>query len=198
MSELLETIHYKGYPIKIYLDDHAESPDEWGNDERFLVFDHRDICVKREGFNPTDIFDDNEKVEGYHVFRCYAYIHGGIALAVESHSFPDSRWDVSFKGFWLIKRMKGTWRREHALEAARRLCKTWNKYLAGEVYGYRGPEESCWGFYDKEQMILEAKDEIDYMIREKNKKHFHKLKAYIKHHVPLQSRRSLSLTLQTI
>lgn len=198
MSELLETITYRKYPIEIYYDDMSESPNNWGDDEQFLVFDHRDFSVRREGFNPADIYEQNEHIKGYFVFRCYAYIHSGVALAVQNHSFPDSRWDVSFKGFWIIKRQKGTWTEEQALKAAKSLCKIWNQYLSGEVYGYKGPENSCWGFYDKEDMIAQAKDEIDHMISRKCKKHYETLKAYIRYRVPLQCRCTLISTLQMI
>lgn len=39
MSELLETITYRKYPIEIYYDDMSASPNDWGDDEQFLVFD---------------------------------------------------------------------------------------------------------------------------------------------------------------
>lgn len=39
MSELLETITYRKYPIEIYYDDMSTSPNDWGDDEQFLVFD---------------------------------------------------------------------------------------------------------------------------------------------------------------
>jgi len=166
------------YLIKIFPDESAESPNEWGDEERFLVFDHRDFYVQRDGFDPKDIFEDGEKVKGYHVFRCYAYIHSGVALSVGSHSFPDARWDVSFKGFWLIKREKGTWTRAQALKAATDLCDTWNQYLSGDVYGYEiskvlsvdedgNPDEleeldSVWGYYGESECLKEAESIVEY------------------------------------
>lgn len=169
----METVEEKKigkYLIKIYPDDGNESPNDWWDDEKFLIFDHRDLYVERDGFNPDDIFENGETVKGYHVFRCYAYIHGGVALDVDSHTFPDARWDVSFKGFWLIKRVKGTWTRKHALTAALDLCKTWNQYLSGDVYCYKiyneNDEEidSCWGYYGVESCMEAAEDIVNYLI----------------------------------
>ena len=135
--ECVEKFRNENKLLRIYQDKLSESPDQWGDDGRFLVFDHRDFCVKRKEFNPRDIYDNGEKVKGYHVFRCYAYIHSGVALSVGPNGrWPDQRWDVSFKGFWLIKREKGTWTIEQAKKVAEDLCKTWNQYLSGDVYGF--------------------------------------------------------------
>lgn len=173
---------YKNHKIVIYQDENYDSPDEWGDDDLFLIFDHRDFCIKRKGFDPAEIFENGEKMKGYHVFRCYAYIHSGIALSVGGHSFPDARWDVSFKGFWLVKRVKGwSWRREVARKIAEGFCETWNQYLSGDVYGFRlfsldenGKKleeiDSCWGFYGDEgieQIIEECKSTIDYQLEKK-------------------------------
>ncbi len=45
-----------GNILKVIQDDSAESPDAWGNTDVFLVYDHRQFDVKREGFKPEDIF----------------------------------------------------------------------------------------------------------------------------------------------
>ena len=172
----METIEEKrigDYLIKIFPDDSAESPDAWGDDGRFLVFQHRQFQVDREGFKPREIFDNNMKVKGYFVFQCFAYIHSGVALSVADHDFPDARWDVSSTGYWLIKREKGTWTRELALKAAQNLCSTWNDYLSGCACGYeilRGDEEefrdSCYGYYTTEEAIAAAENVIKFYMEE--------------------------------
>lgn len=45
------------YRIEIQQDKHVESPDSWGNEKLFLVFDHRQFNVEREGFEPDDIYN---------------------------------------------------------------------------------------------------------------------------------------------
>src|SRR3990172_6163906 len=83
---------YKGYTIKIIPDDNAESPDEWGNEDVFLVGYHRDFSVERNEIvtegqcwaiftrNPDE--DEKEVVDAlrkqYHVFGLEAYIHSGV------------------------------------------------------------------------------------------------------------------------
>jgi len=149
--------------IEISYDDMAMSPDDWGCEDQFVIFDHRDFCVQRDGIDGQEIFEAGEKLKGYHIFRCYAYIHSGVALSVGSHNFPDARWDVSFKGFWVIKRQKGTWTREQAKKAAEGLCDSWNQYLSGDVYYYNITDvetdeviDSCGGFYGLDECMEEA------------------------------------------
>jgi hypothetical protein len=182
--EAIEEKRIGNYLIKIFPDEDPESPNDWGDEERFLVFDHRQFYVERKGFSPRDIYAHGGKVKGYYVFRCYAYIHSGVALAVESHSFPDARWDVSSTGWWLIKREKGTWTRKAALKAAEELCETWNEYLSGDVYGYKIFEtkdgcdtedddsmdelDSCWGFYGQEYCMTEAESLVNHYIKKDN------------------------------
>lgn len=200
MSNLIETIPYKGYEIKVYYDDDAQSPDDWENEDAFLVYDHRDFTVKREGFDPFDIFEamrqerPMELFDGYYYFPVYAYIHSGVALKLGSgDGFPDRQWDVSFKGFALVQHdEKNGWTtKEKAREVAQAIVDEWNMYLSGDVYGYDSGVDSCWGFYGDEgrkEMISEAKGEIDYEVNKKFKRHFAKVKAWIRNKVPLTKR----------
>lgn len=178
-DDLKEKIEYKGEEIKIFYDTDADSPDTWGNDELFLVYDHREFCVKRKGFDPKEIFDHTNETEkmfykGHYVFPLYAYIHSGVSLSLGKTSYPfTDRWDTSFAGFVLVKQIKGwSYHREKALKAAESLVEEWNMYLGGEVYGYSTEHGSCWGFYGNsglEEAISEAKAEIDYYLEEKQK-----------------------------
>ena len=121
-------------------------------------------------------YDGKYKDAKYWVFKCYAYIHSGVALSVGSAAgFPDQRWDVSSTGFFLVQRDKGTYTVEAAKKVAEGICSSWNMYLSGEVYGYKTVDKeggdagySCWGYYgeeSKKEMISEAKAEIDSDIR---------------------------------
>lgn len=177
MENLHSTVKYKGHTIKIYYDDDPQSPDEWGNDDVFLVYEHRDFCIKRPGFDPEEIFETFQKknmFEGFHIFPVYAYIHSGVALSLGRNTYPFTcPWDTSFKGFALVKRQKGYWKREKAFEIAQSLIKEWNQCLSGEVFGYNSDCGSCWGFYGEEEiprMIEEAKAEIDAFEKEKQAK----------------------------
>jgi len=167
----LETITYKDYEIEIHQDEDAESPDSWGNDDCFLVYDHRDFTIKRKGFEPRELWEDGRAfINGYHVFRVNAYIHSGIVLSLGKYPFND-RWDVSTTGYVLVKRGKGwSWTREKASKIAESIITEWNQYLSGEVYGYNSEAGGCCGFYGnegKKQMIEEAEAEIDSLIKMK-------------------------------
>lgn len=197
MSEIIETIQYKGHKIKVFIDEDTESPDNWGNDEIFLVYDHNQFYVKREGFNPTDIFESmqtgKKTYDGYWFFPVYAYIHSGVSLSLGRNKYPfTDRWDVSFKGFILVKCMKGSWwNQDKAYESAEGLIDEWNQYLGGEVYGYTSEVGGCCGFYGDEgmtQMIEEAKNEIDFYINKQIEEHLKQLKVWIKNRVPYQYR----------
>lgn len=179
----METVHsenYKGYEIEIYQSEEPDNPNEW-NDDIFLVYDHRDFFVKKEGFDPTFLYEEiwNKNkftYQGYWVLGVEAYIHSGVSLALKGSKkaamFPDRRWDVSFKGFILVKRTKGTWTSEAAIATANASLKDWNNYLSGNIYGYEIEElgESCGGYYGdyNEGALKEAREIIDYVLKEKN------------------------------
>jgi len=172
-------IEYRDYEIEIVPDDSSQSPNDWGNDDHFLVYDHKDLYIEKEGFDPNKIFFDwyheegelfhQKTYEGYWVFGVDAYIHGGVHLALRGSSkaamLPDRRWDVSFKGFYLVKRQKGTWTEDEARVLAEGMIESWNQYLSGDVWGYNIPDlnESCWGYYGQEQCIEDAKNIIDHV-----------------------------------
>lgn len=195
-------IKYRGYDIEIRQDIHAESPDNWGNDEQFIVYDHRDFYVKRKGFNPTEIFEDWQAgktiFNGFWILPLYALIHSGVRLSL-GRSFggvDPGGWDTSFKGFVLIKRMKGTWTHAQARNQASGVITLWNEYLSGEVYGWETVAGSCWGYYGdykKNGMIEEAKASIDAYIHERMKRHFTQLKIWIKNKVPSMYRKPLTI-----
>lgn len=177
-SESVEEKRIGDYLIKILPDTDVPSPNEDdGDDTSFLVYDHRQFYVQREGFEPRAIFDHLEKgyktYNGYWAFVVYAYIHGGVALSVGGHNFPDARWDVSTTGFALVKREKGVYTRELALKSAKSIVEMWNEYLSGDFYGYEiygidadGEEtfvDSCWGYYGQENCMKEAESVLGYL-----------------------------------
>jgi len=206
---LHETIDYKAHVINIHYDEHAESPDSWGNDDVFLVYDHRQFFVERNGFNPDDIFETmqagKKTYDGYWFFPVYAYIHSGVSLSLGRTGYPfNCPWDTSFKGFALVKREKGwSYTEEKARKIALSIVEEWNDYLSGQVYGFVAETQdgehidSCWGFYGDEGMdeaISQAKGAIDWHIADQKKSHFEQLKTWIKNRVPLQYRSPLQLS----
>lgn len=231
MSYTEREIEYRGLTIKIIQDEDAQSPKDWENDDAFLVYDHRDFNVEVKGFDPTEIFEylkeskkkmfpvltyakrplglnADSKIETrydyYWVFPVYAYIHSGVSLSLGRTSYPfNDRWDVSFKGFALVKRQKGwTWTEEKAHKVAGGIVEEWNDYLSGNVYGFEVLDkdensiDSCWGFYgdpEKSGAIDDAKAYADAHIREGIKKHIDSVKQWIVNKVALIYREPFSI-----
>lgn len=200
MREPIDTIMYRNHEIKVYYDESGHSPDYWRDDAAFLVYDHRNFTVRVDGFNPQDIFDFTQEgkrvlYDGYYVFPVYAYIHSGVSLSLGRSGYPfNCRFDTSMKGFALVQRMAGCYNYDKAYERAQSLLKEWNTYLDGDVYGYMSPFGSCWGFYGKEgrdEMIEEAKGQIDYHAYQQNIKRQATLKMFIHHRVPYETRAKL-------
>lgn len=202
-----EKIEYHGYTIEVVQDEDCESPDKWGNDDMFLVYDHRQFCVERKGYDPESIFQhimETKKpmYEDYHVIPVYAYIHSGVALSLGSSFGQDpGGWDTSFRGFVLVKKMKGwSWRKDSARKCAKALIEEWNMYLSGDVYGVKllDPEgdevDACWGYYGEEgvkEAIAERKALADREIRNNLARRRDRLKQLIKARAPLEARWSI-------
>lgn len=204
------TINYKGFKIIIDNDSEcSENPGDWGNEESFLVYDHRDFYVKREGFDPNDIFETMQTgkklFEGYFYFPVYAYIHSGVSLSLGKMSYPfTDRWDVSFKGFALVKKQKGSYTMEKAYKIAEGEIDMWNDYLSGNVWNFRTEDkneemiDSCCGFYgdsEKSGLMDEAKSSIDYEIEKRRKAKQNKVKTLLSNHVPIEKRNELILSM---
>ena len=131
----MEDIYYEGYKIRIREDENADSPDDWGDDSLFLVYDHRQFNITRRGFHPINIYENGAIYEKeYWIFLVEAYIHSGISLSL----FVDKKqrnWDSGLSGYILASKNEFK-DLKIAYDAAEGLIKVWNQYLSGEVYGY--------------------------------------------------------------
>lgn len=127
----------------------------------------------------------------------YSYIHSGVTISTGSFGDP---WDSGQCGIIYVSKEKvreeyGVKRITSKLQAqvVERLegeIETFDQYLKGDIYGFNveGPysSDSCWGYYGdqgREDMVLEAKSNIDYAIARNNKKHLEQLKVWIKNKV---------------
>ncbi len=206
MSELIKEVEYKGCSIKIYQDEDAQSPDEWSNEDLFIVYDHRDFTIERKGFDPREIFENTQETQsmmfdGYHVFVLNAYIHSGVSLSLARDRYPfTDQWDVSTTGYVLVKKQKGwSLRRSKSYQIAQSLVDEWNQYLSGDIYGFQSEDEdgkdidSCWGFYghdfEKNGLLNDhARPSIDSYLKDRMAKRTEQVKRMIKNHVPLINR----------
>jgi hypothetical protein len=143
------------------------------------------------------------------------YDHSGVSISTAIHSYPfNDYWDSSFIGFILVT--KEQVRKEYNVkkiskklkEQVTRILeqeiKTFDQFMNGEIYGYViEPEEtekqlkpeitmnSCWGYYELDYAISEAKNVIYYEIEEQRKNKQLKVKTLIKKNVPLIKRQEI-------
>ena len=145
-----------GNILRVIQDENSESPDNWGDEDIFLVYDHRQFTVKREGFEPKDIFEyfencheqiENDRFDDYFIFPVDAYIHSDIHLSLtNTKNHPDSKWDVSTTGYVLVNKeyvdvngypSKHKTPEDFAKTIAEGLIETWNQYLSGDIWGFQ-------------------------------------------------------------
>lgn len=119
------------------------SPNIWEDQEVFLVYDHRQFDVRRNGFEPADIYyyttnkesEYKEIYKDYHIFKLYAHIHSGVVLYLNAKT----GFDISNTGYVIVKKDTESTAGEQvqyllARQKAECLLHDWNKYLSGEVY----------------------------------------------------------------
>jgi hypothetical protein len=189
----MEEEKYKGYTIKISQDEDAENPSEFNTDvgitymagSRYILgtepvtdpaqwrVDKR-LELKQE--DPRTRLDE-VMIE----YPVYAYIHGGVALALSPFSCP---WDSCQSGVIYISRKKAKemFRKRgmseedfqaRVKEFLEGYLRTFNQYISGEVYEYIIEDEDgevvggCCGFYgvDHEEsgLMESARSEVDCM-----------------------------------
>jgi len=214
-KDIVESIPYRGFNIEIMADDDAQSPEDMGDDNAFLVHYHRDCHIENKlcprnvlGYIYTKNADDYDKdgakalLKTHHFFPVAAYIHSGVVLSIGAcGQFPDQQWDVSHVGGFFCS--KSEWpKRADALKYAQGQIETWNDYLSGSVYGYdiEDVDGSCWGFYGYDHkasgLLDAAQGAIDYHIETIRTKHTARIKTLIAAHCPIAYRANMPSVLQ--
>lgn len=188
-------IEYKGYNIEILPDENPDDPRNWDNLGTMLCFHGRyklgdKTDLSHEDFNGWDEIYDYLVKEKHAVIimPLYVYEHGGICMKVGSFSglLPQghAEFDSGHVGFIYISKEKAL--KEFSKKAITKAfkeklekiltaeVKIYNAYISGSVYGFRveknGNEfDACWGFYDEDDAIAEAKSQIDYYAAEEKK-----------------------------
>ena len=158
-----QTIEYKGYKIEIIQDQTQESPNDWRDTDLFLVYQHRNFNVEKEGFCPRNINlhlslsktikdypvlnverweEINDELstipnysKDYFIFPVEAYIHSGVSLSLFNGK-KKCMFDSSVTGFILVARAIIDDDSDQAQLCAEGLIENWNSYLSGDVYGF--------------------------------------------------------------
>lgn len=150
-----------GYKVTLAQDNMGSSPDEWGDQAVFLVAEHRQFHVDRDGYSVhSDEATRGEWEEcGFQVFPLAAHIHGGVVLQLGT----PRGWDVGQVGWVLVKSDEFP----DAEKAAESLLETWNQWLAGDVWWFQIEDNlgevvtSLGGIYGEEYARAEAKAEAE-------------------------------------
>ena len=178
---------YKGVTIKVFSDDTAESPEEWGNDDvcfwnnRELWVENKNVSLDifRSYIDPKEYPDNKEEVrelkKKFHVFGVDAYIHSGISLSLHGEGMRCSFDTSNYIGCVIVAKSEARTLKQ-AERIARGIILTWNDYLQGNIYGFmledkdmRGDFGGCWGFYGDYRtsgLLDEAKSEVDTYLKE--------------------------------
>jgi len=136
------------------------------------------------------------------ILPLYLYDHSGVRMKVGSFQgyLPQghAEFDSGQVGFILVTKERA--KKEYNITEGKRISKklknkvaeilqsevdTYDKYISGQVYEYYSEAGSCSGFYDYEEMISEAKQEIDREIEDKKQKKQARTKSLIKSKVAL-------------
>jgi len=141
------------------------------------------------------------------MLELFLYDHSGITMRTGAFSCP---WDSGQVGFIYMTKEKAL--KEYGGKIFSKQLKTriktymegevetYDNFLTGNVYGYVVKDAdgediedgSCWGYFGYDHkgsgLLEQAEDAIDYEIKDRKKKHYSKLKAWIKNNVPLINR----------
>lgn len=159
------------YAFYLVQDESPSSPNEWGNEDAFIVNYHQLFWVEKNSIITEGEIKDwylGNKIpqeEVYEIFKLSAHIHSGVWLSLQKNfSCDPGGWDTSHVGAVLVS--KKQWGdHEKRVEVAQAIVDEWNMYLSGDVYGIVQEKfdnkkrildcESCWGFYGHENAKAE-------------------------------------------
>ena len=186
----METIDYKGYKIKILVDECPSDPLGDSNLGRMICFHRRYNLGHKHDFKSQDFKSMEEvisaviKEEGPIIYlKLYLYDHGGIVMNCSGYRGQDPQhFDTTDVGFIYVSRKKvrdeygwkkiTTAREKQIAEYLKGDVEVYSSYISGQVYGYEiyrpGEEEacdSCWGYYGYDNkasgLLADAEHAVD-------------------------------------
>lgn len=180
--EPIEVIDYKGYKIEIHPDDDPVNPREWDNLGEMICFHNHYGLGDKHNYTVEEARKLSEN-DDYISLPLYLYDHSGIGMSTHNSYYPfNCPWDAGQVGWIVVSKDKV--RKEYGWKAISRKrenkikeylqdeVSTYNLYLEGGFVGFiiedtkGGSIDSCWGFDDIKYAISEAKDVIDYSLKE--------------------------------
>ena len=165
----MEQIEQSGLIIEICQDENPDSPRENDNVGTMVCWHNRYKLGDKHDFQTPQDFNEWKNLEistgeDFTILPLYLYDHSGITMSVNQFSCP---WDSGQVGWIFVTKSKLKKEKidiKRAEDILRAEVEEYDKYLTGDVWGYvikdgKNVLGSCWGFYDKEYMLEEAKTE---------------------------------------
>jgi len=176
---------HNGYTIEIHRDEDPESPREWDNLGTIVAFHQKYNLGDKHEYNSKDYNGWNElkkQIIKDHrpviILPIYMMNHSGLSITTNPSFFQaidPQHFDWGQIGFIFVSREKILKEYKRKIITAKikkefqkiedsliSEIEIYNKYLKGDVFGYivkKDDEEidSCWGIFDYQQAIDEAK-----------------------------------------
>ena len=168
MNNAILEKEYKGYTVKIFVDDNPINPvEDFDMFGKMICFHNRYNLGHSHDFT-TESFQEflQENKNNIVSLPLYFYDHSGITMRITPFS---CQWDSGQVGVIYVTKenikkefnvkniTKGIM--EKVLNLLKAEVETYNKYLTGQIYGYQilkgeDVEDSCWGYYDEPENIL--------------------------------------------
>jgi hypothetical protein len=187
MIDPIYSVNYKGHVIALHYDEDPIDPIEDGWGLGTMVFMHRNHslghkhALKRDAFKTWDEVKEHliKKEKAIAILPVFMYDHSGITINTTGFS---GDWDWGQIG-WIyttaeaVRRYSGAKRVSKQMKSSladtlKKEIEVYDGYLTGQVYGFiidpdndgDGEYDSCWGYYDKDEAIKEAKSELDAIV----------------------------------
>ena len=177
--EAIKTAENETAKLSLFIDECGDSPRDWDNLGVMVCWhNHYDLGDKHNFDSPAD-FQEWAKDHKMVILPLYLYDHSGITMSTGPFACP---WDSGQVG-WIYCEHEtilkeygghrvGAKRKQRVTELLIGEVDTYDKYLRGEVYGFEletwkdGVVDSCWGFYDIEDIKGHIPDEYATLVDE--------------------------------
>lgn len=157
---------HHGLNVEVIADEDAQAPEN--DDSVFIVTTrNRYFELLYESKDVGELLEDKVFRDQFHVFMVRAYIHGQVALSLNSGGQFSDPWDSGTIGAVFISKSEFKYRNRitrrctSATKAAQNVIESWNQYLSGDIWGVVVKQgdtvvDSCWGFYGLEEAKAQA------------------------------------------
>jgi len=159
-----QTINVENISVEIIVDDYAESPREWCNATKFVMFHKRlnlpnELGIRNEDYNSWNEMKDALDKQYKWVYPVFMHDHSGVAFSINSF---DCKFDSGQVGFIVSDEGNA---HEAYINVTEEL-KEFAHYMNGDVYGVRVFEDTemidfHYGYYGCDHEDSGLKDELD-------------------------------------